>query len=69
MQRNRIFSIKGVTVDTVKIKHNSYKNIIRDEMMYKIIIKKLYKYHEGGKELGKGDFSLFVLGFFFIPIG
>lgn len=36
MQRNRIFSIKGVTVDTVKIRHNSYGNIIRDKTMYKI---------------------------------
>lgn len=30
------YSIKGVTLDTVKIKHNSYENIIRDKIMYKI---------------------------------
>lgn len=43
MQSNRIFSIKGVTVDTVKIKHNSYGKIIRDQIMYKIIKKKSFQ--------------------------
>lgn len=36
MQRNRIFTIKGVTVGTIKMKHNSNGNIISDKMMYKI---------------------------------
>lgn len=49
MQRNRISSIKGVAVGTVKIRHNSYGKIITDEMMYKIIIKILFKYSGGGK--------------------
>lgn len=42
MQRNRIFSIKGVAVDSVKIKHYYYENITRDKIMYKIIIKKSF---------------------------
>lgn len=36
MQMNRIFSIKGVNVGMVKIKHNSYGKIIIDKMMHKI---------------------------------
>lgn len=42
MQRNRIFSIKGVAVHSVKIKHYYYENITRDKMMYKIIKKKSF---------------------------
>lgn len=66
MHRNRIFSIKGVTVDTVEIKHNYYGKIIRDKMMNKIK-EMLFKYHEGGKEMGKSEFSSFVLVLFFHP--
>lgn len=40
MQRNKIFSIKGVTVDAVKMKHNSYGKIISDKMIYKTNFKK-----------------------------
>lgn len=55
MQKDRISSIKSVTVDTFKIKHNSY--IIRDKTMCKIKKKKHLKNHEVGEDLNKSDFS------------
>lgn len=68
MQRNRIFNIKGMTVGTVKIKHNSYGKIIKDKMMYKK--KKIFKYHEGGKNCWeKCLFAICVAFVFLIPIG
>lgn len=50
-----------MTVDTFKIKHNSY--IIRDKTMYKNKKKMLFKYHKGGEELNKSDFSSFFINF------
>lgn len=61
LMKNRISSIKSVTVDTFKIKQNSY--IIGDKTMYKIKKKMLFKYHKGGKELNKSDFSSFFINF------
>lgn len=61
LMKNRISSIKSVTVDTFKIKHNSY--IIGDKTMYKIKKKMFFKYHKGGKELNKSDFSSFFINF------
>lgn len=69
MQSNRIFSIKGVTVDTVKIKHNSYGKIIRDQIMYKIIKKKIFSNIIEVKSCKNVTFSSFVLALFFVPTG